>query len=175
MIYVITWEGRRVGVFTDRPQLDLFEYGSWTSILKGAPDGFGVISAEHVLEHFEPAQVGQLVAAAFTALQPGGTFRVAVPDGYKPNMEYMAYVRPGCTPSNKGQNHMVAWTIDSLPAIFRSVGFEIIPQEYFDMSGTFHSVKGAYDQDHALGMISRSFKHDRRNGENYRGDFGLPI
>lgn len=148
---------------TDRPNLDLFAYGSWLSILKGRPEGFSVISAEHVLEHFEPVQISQLAAAVFTALKPGGTFRIAVPDGYKPSLEYQAYIRPGSTPSNKGQHHMVAYTVDSLPPIFRSLGFQIYAREFFDSNGDFHTSEEVYENDNTLGKIDRSYHHDHRN------------
>lgn len=160
-------------ICTDRPQLDLFEIDSWFSLVNGTTGmadatnhslpGFEVIFAEHVLEHFGPTQVEKIAAASFAVLSPGGTFRIAVPDGYKPSPSYQKYIRPGTTPSGEGQQHMVTWTVDTLPVIFSKVGYEIDLKEYFSADGKLVSVSGCYEEDSSLGKVKRSFKHDHRN------------
>lgn len=158
---------------TDRPDLDLFETNSWQSLISVAEDGLEVIFASHVLEHFEPVQISKIAAAAFLALKPGGVFRVNVPDGYKPATSYQRYIRVGGTPSGSGQNHMVAWTIDNMPPLFESVGFEIVQREHFDVTGKFFTAPDAYEKDQEYGMVTRSFKHDYRNVKPYK-DFKNP-
>lgn len=163
---------------TDKAELDLFKLDSWLNLLQSTisspsnherhDGGFDVIFSEHVLEHFDPIQAQYIAAAAFAVLKPGGVFRIAVPDGYKPSPSYQQYIRPGGTPSGAGQNHMVAWTVDSLPAIFRATGFDIIPREHFDMYGIFHSSADAYDKDNEYGKVMRSLKHDGRNVKPYK-------
>jgi len=153
---------------TDRAELDLFQINSWISLVQSTKDehghgGFDVIFSEHVLEHFGPTQVEKIAAVSYAVLKPGGVFRIAVPDGYKPSPSYQLYVRAGGTPSGAGQNHMVAWTVDTLPAIFQQVGFDIIKREHFTVDGTFHSDEDAYNEDHVYGIILRSGKHDPRN------------
>lgn len=152
---------------TDRPQLDLFRMESWMSILDNpdtsVPIGLKALFAEHVLEHFTPVQVTKLAAAAFLALRPGGTFRVAVPDGYKPSNDYQIYVRAGSTHSGHGQTHMTVWTVDSLPTIFEDLGFEIKHREHFDDHGVFQTSERAYASDNVRGKVHRSFRHDKRN------------
>ena len=147
---------------TDRPQLDLFEFVSWLKLFSGRQLPT-VFHAEHVLEHFHPLQVQVIAASAFLMLQPGGVFRIAVPDGYKPSPSYQQYTRAGGTASGFGQNHMVSWTYDSLTSLFRDVGFTIVPREHFDMKGDFHSSNEAYENDELYGMIRRSFRNDERN------------
>ena len=147
---------------TDRPQLDLFDVSSWLKLFGRQREGVRTLHAEHVLEHFHPIQVQQIAAASFLMLKPGGVFRVAVPDGYKPSPSYQQYIRPGGTASGHGQKHMVAWTVDSLTPIFEAVGFKIVLQEYFDSKGTFHSSEDAYE-DSTLGRIRRSWREDKRN------------
>jgi predicted SAM-dependent methyltransferase len=169
---------------TEREQLDLFEINSWISLvlatrnkatgnsnINDVVNGFDVIFSEHVLEHFEPTQVERIAAASFAVLKPGGRFRIAVPDGYKPSPSYQQYVRPGGTPSGVGQNHMVAWTIENLSPLFKNVGFEIVKREHFESDGTFVSVEGAYDNEHKYGRVRRSFRHDERNQKKPYEDF----
>jgi len=126
-----------------------------------------VLFAEHVIEHFEPTQVSRIASLAFSFLKKRGRIRVAVPDGFKPSPSYQKYIRPGGTNSGSGQHHMVAWTIENLPPLFESAGFEISPVEYFDASGKFHSAKDAYDGDRSYGKVRRSWKHDGRNVKPY--------
>ena len=167
---------------TDRAQLDLFKVDSWTHLVAatappegrggsnhtGRPLGFDVLFAEHVLEHFHPVQVSMIAAAAFATLEPGGLFRVSVPDGYKPAPSYQNYIRPGRIPSGLGQEHMAAYTADSLPPLFKEVGFEVRMKEYFTMDGKFVSAYGAYGDDGRLGKVQRSFRHDSRNKKPYQ-------
>ena len=153
-------------VCTDRQELDLVKFVSWAQLfgVSGTPPR--VLFAEHVLEHFTPQQVVQIAAAAFISLKPGGVFRIAVPDGYKPSPSYQQYTRAGSTPSNSGASHMASYTMDNLFPIFLSVGFKVRPQEYFNVSGEFVSSKDAYAHDEVLGRVSRSWRHDSRNARN---------
>mmetsp|Transcript_3093 Transcript_3093/g.8761 ORF Transcript_3093/g.8761 Transcript_3093/m.8761 type:complete len:372 (-) Transcript_3093:49-1164(-) len=157
---------------TDRPQLDLFFFESWLSLTHSSSRGIRVVFAEHVLEHFDPIQVERVAAAAFAMMRPGGTFRVAVPDGYKPSPNYQQYIRAGGTSSGHGQKHMVAWTVDNLCPIFASVGFDIKPRENYNFKGEFFSAKDAYKDDETIGKIKRSMLHDKRNVANYNGTVG---
>ncbi|KAL7571466.1 hypothetical protein ACA910_019219 [Epithemia clementina (nom. ined.)] len=177
---------------TNQPELDLLQWQSWMSLVTrptppnhnhnnnntetthsstGASRRFWRLPglfAEHVLEHFDPNQVLFIAAAAFYHLQPGGVFRVAVPDGYHPNAAYQDYIRPGTTPSGYGAHHLVAWTVDTLPGLFQRVGFTTIRLvEYHTASGEFVSSNDAYEMDAVHGKIRRSWKHDARNAPNH--------
>eukprot|EP00592_Proboscia_alata_P002628 CAMPEP_0194367234 /NCGR_PEP_ID=MMETSP0174-20130528/15271_1 /TAXON_ID=216777 /ORGANISM="Proboscia alata, Strain PI-D3" /LENGTH=387 /DNA_ID=CAMNT_0039142833 /DNA_START=66 /DNA_END=1229 /DNA_ORIENTATION=+ len=175
---------------TERENLDLFKIYSWLSILQGTKqkkgstnnnatqddnhvEGLESIFAEHVLEHFSPTQITIMAAASYAVLKPGGVFRIAVPDGYKPSPSYQEYIRAGGTASGTGQNHMAAYTIDNLAPIFRNLGYEISAQEYFEQNGTFVSQPDAYIMDDVLGKVRRSNKHDGRNKLPYRNWNGV--
>mmetsp|Transcript_15547 Transcript_15547/g.29316 ORF Transcript_15547/g.29316 Transcript_15547/m.29316 type:complete len:1043 (+) Transcript_15547:169-3297(+) len=148
---------------TDRDNFDLLKINSWMNLFGPTQgEGFGVLFAEHVLEHFDPMQVQQIAAMAFSLLMPGGVFRIAVPDGYKPSPSYQNYIRAGGTESNAGQNHMVAWTVDTLPTIFEKAGFDIKLREYFTKEGKFVSSHDVFDNDEFYGKVKRSSK-DVRN------------
>ena len=152
-------------VCTDRSELDLFMFSSWLQLFQPVRNPPRVLFAEHVLEHFSPTEVQHLAAVAFLSLKPGGVFRIAVPDGYKPSPSYQQYVRAGSTPAGLGHAHIVAYTIDSLVPIFSSLGFEVKMREYFDSKGSFHSEEDAYFHDEQYGKVRRSFRHDGRNKE----------
>ena len=147
---------------TDRAQLDLFEFVSWLKLFRGKQSP-KVLIAEHVLEHFHPLQIQVIAASAFLMLKPGGVFRIAVPDGYKPSPNYQQYIRAGSTSSGQGQSHMVSWTFDNLTPLFQDAGFKIVPREHFDARGDFQTSDNAYDYDERYGKIKRSFRHDKRN------------
>lgn len=153
---------------TDRDTLDLFNFTTWLQLLGEMRSPPMVVFAEHVLEHFTPDQVRYAASSVFLSLQPGGVFRVAVPDGYKPSPSYQLYIGPGTTPSGKGNAHMVSYTKDSLVPIFRNIGFDIQMREYFDSEGAFHSSPDSYRLDATLGKIRRSMRHDPRNEPGFR-------
>jgi hypothetical protein len=67
---------------------------------------------------------------------------------------------------------MVSWTIDTLPALFREAGFEILERENYSIDGTFQSHHDSYDQDSKYGIVRRSSKADERNTKPYK-DFGV--
>lgn len=161
-------EGRTATLCTDRPSLDIFLPGNWAYLLGSQDENSSSVSiehifSEHVLEHFEPTQIIQIASTVFMILPPGGVFRIAIPDGYKPSPEYQQYVRAGSTPSGRGQNHMVSWTIDNLCPIFERLGFTIRTREHYDAKGVFFSSSDAYDHDKLLGKVRRSSRYDTRN------------
>ena len=155
-------------VCTDRRELDLCDFASWMQLFEDTGNPPKVLFAEHVLEHFSPLQVHYIAAAAYISLKPGGVFRVAVPDGYKPSPSYQQYIRAGSTPSGFGDVHIVAYTFDSLVPIFESVGFVVKPREFYDKAGNFLFGNDTYDFDRQYGSISRSLRHDVRNAPGFK-------
>jgi len=173
---------------TNRLELDLFNFLSWVQlfgdtksrnvsgnqIFQHVPKP-STVFAEHVLEHFHPIQVQLIAASVMATLQPGGVFRIAVPDGYKPSPSYQLYVRAGKIPSGNGQSHMVAWTIDNLCPIFEDMGFEVVKREYFDAQGEFHTSVKAYEDESIFGKVRRSSRHDARNQASHSNSMFSPL
>jgi len=114
--------------------------------------------AEHVWEHLEPAQALAGAECCFYFLKKGGRLRIAVPDGYHPNPEYIEYVKPNGFGLGSS-DHKVLYNIDSLTEVFKKAKFTVIPLEYWDSQSNFKST----DWDSKWGEISRSAKNDRRN------------
>jgi predicted SAM-dependent methyltransferase len=143
---------------TDQEFLDLLKPSDWARFFK--PNSIAALLAEHVWEHLTPEQAVQAAETCFTYLQPGGYFRLAVPDGFNPDPVYQSWVKVGGqSPGQYGNDHKVLYNYRSFGDLFRGAGFETRFYEYFDEAGTFH-----YEAwDPKDGMIRRSKRFDKRN------------
>lgn len=116
------------------------------------------ILAEHVWEHLTIDQ-GELGAKiCYKYLKSGGYIRVAVPDGYHCNPEYIDYVKPGGFGAG-AHDHKVLYNYESFSAIFSKAGFKINLLEYFDENRQFQFNEWNKDE----GKITRSIRYDERN------------
>lgn len=143
-------------VSTDREVIDLTREGTWSEYFPA--DSLDAILAEHVWEHLTPDQAIQAARTCFRFLRPGGYLRAAVPDGFHPDPEYVAGVKPGGTGSG-AYDHKVLYNHETFRDLFASVGFEVRLHEYFDSNGQFHFA----DWNPCDGMIQRSKRYDSRN------------
>jgi predicted SAM-dependent methyltransferase len=111
--------------------------------------------AEHVWEHLTEEQA--LIAAknCFNYLQPGAYLRVAVPDGFHPSKEYIAWITNGGLKSG-ADDHKVLYNDRTLSRVFIDAGFQVRLLEYFDKNGIFHFE----EWDSNDGFISRSKRCD---------------
>lgn len=117
--------------------------------------------AEHVWEHLDEQQARNACANCFAALQAGGYLRIAVPDGYHPDPDYIEYVRPGGTGAGS-DDHRVLYTHETLRRLLEQAGFRVKFLEWFDENGRFHFE----EWDTTTGFIERSTRFDDRNSEN---------
>ncbi|HSL03335.1 MAG TPA: hypothetical protein VK901_07340 [Nitrospiraceae bacterium] len=143
-------------IATDKNMLSLLREHDWAYHFKSNP--VDAILAEHVWEHLDC--FGAIMAAqnCFKYLKPGGYMRVAVPDGWHPDKDYIDCVKPGGWGAGS-KDHHVLYTYRSLKTVFTLVGFDILFLEYFDESRTFHYL----DWSPTDGMIKRSKRFDSRN------------
>jgi predicted SAM-dependent methyltransferase len=135
-------------VSTDREVLDVTRPDNWRRLF--APDSIDRLLSEHVFEHLSEDECRAAFAECYRYLKPGGLFRVAVPDGYRRDPVYAAEV----TPPNDG--HKSLFTVDTLPPLLASAGFEVTPLEYFDATESFHA--SAWNE--REGFIARSARFD---------------
>jgi len=146
-------------IFTDRDFLDITKPHDWSNLFD--PDSIERLLCEHVLEHLSEQECASTLAECYRYLKPGGLMRIAVPDGYRRDPAYVAEA----SPPNDG--HKVFFNIDTLPPLLASVGFSVLPLEYFDQNEQFH----ARSWDESEGLIMRSVRFDRqqdfRRGELY--------
>lgn len=144
-------------VHTDATTLDIRRPRDWRRFFRQA--SIDRILSEHVLEHLTEAEARTALALSLQYLRPGGVLRLAVPDGYRHDEVYVKEVQP------PRAGHQQLLNIDSLTEMLRSVGFDVLPLEFFDADGIFH----AADWDPADGLIQRSLPFDRQT-DFRRGD-----
>jgi predicted SAM-dependent methyltransferase len=96
--------------------------------------------SEHVLEHFRFDVAIELFSEILRILEPGGVFRIVVPDS-----DYRIYEPPEQVgfpnvklPMNHPNKHKVRWSKYLLCGTLELVGFNAIPVTWCDDSGLFH-------------------------------------
>jgi predicted SAM-dependent methyltransferase len=143
-------------IATNKNMLNLLHESDWAHHFEA--NQVDAILAEHVWEHLDC--FGAIMAAdnCFKYLKPGGYMRVAVPDGWHPDKDYIDRVKPGGWGIGSDDHH-VLYTYRSLRTVFALVGFDTLLLEYFDERGTFHYL----DWSPTDGMIERSKRFDSRN------------
>ena len=143
-------------IMTDREFLDLLCPRDWQAFFE--ENSISAILAEHVWEHLTLAEGLAAAVTCHNYLKPGGRLRIAVPDGFHPNPDYIELVRVGG--SGVGAvDHKVLYNHDTLASLLKRAGFEVKPLEYFDAAGNFR----ATDWSPADGLVRRSQRFDPRN------------
>lgn len=115
--------------------LDITDARQWESNF--SPNSIDAILAEHVFEHLTPAESMAAARNFFTYLAPGGYARIAVPDGYHTDENYIAWVMPGT--GFNGDDHKQLFNYKSLSQLLAGTGFIVQPLEFWDENGWFHS------------------------------------
>ena len=109
--------------------LDVTDTHAWEALL--GPRRAQAMLAEHVIEHLTPEGLRAALQSCYAYLEPGGHFRIAVPDGNHPDPRYVRAVRPGGT-GEGAFDHKHLFTIETLGEALSSAGFEVRPVEWFD-------------------------------------------
>ena len=143
---------------TEQEVLNLLIESDWLRYLKR--DSLDAILAEHVWEHLASEESVIAATNCFTFLKPGGYLRVAVPDGFHPDADYVESVRPGGSGAG-ADDHKVLYTYDRFRDLFDSIGFDVVLLEYFDERGEFH----CQEWSSADGFVQRSKRFDSRNAD----------
>lgn len=143
---------------TDQSTLDLTQRAQFRRYWE--PGTRAAFCAEHVWEHLDAEASRAATADCFEFLRPGGTLRIAVPDGFHPSAEYRAHVRPGGIGPG-AEDHKILHTCHTLGALLREAGFRVQLREWWDENGVFHAEPWSSEQGH----IHRSAKNDARNAD----------
>jgi predicted SAM-dependent methyltransferase len=116
------------------------------------------ILAEHVWEHL--TEYDQIIAnkLCYKFLKKGGKIRIAVPDGFFPDIEYINAVKPQGTGLG-ASDHKVLFNYKSLAKSLEDAGFKTFLIEYWDENKKF--INNTLDEKD--GYIQRSLKNDLRN------------
>lgn len=141
---------------TDVEYLNLLKPRHWQRFFK--INSIDAILAEHVWEHLTLEEGLKAAQQCFDYLKPGGYLRVAVPDGFHPDKDYIERVKVGGTGPGS-DDHKVLYNFKTFAQIFEKAGFSIQLLEYFDQEGKFHFT----EWETAKGKIHRSKRFDERN------------
>jgi len=134
-------------IATQLDTLDAKNPADWQAILQG--QRADRVLAEHVFEHLTEAQTHEALKNIAAILSPKGMFRIAVPDGYHPDPEYIDYVRPGGTAPG-ADDHKILYTYKTLSAVIEQADLQVRLIEYFDEKGCFHAVPWRYEDGHIM-------------------------
>lgn len=145
-------------IATDVPAFDARDVEHWRKLFP--PASIDRMLAEHVFEHLTSAELARFLNIAGPYLAPGGRIRIAVPDGYHPDIDYINSVKPGGSGVGGG-DHKLLYTCDLISELMREQGYEYELLEYFDADGQFHQ-RGWSAVD---GFVGRSADHDERNAD----------
>jgi predicted SAM-dependent methyltransferase len=144
----VTFDG---WIATDLDVLDVRCATDWERLFK--PESVDRLLSEHVFEHLTMSECKMVFAHARHYLAKDGIFRIAVPDGNRPDPAYLAEVSP------PKDGHKLLFTVDTLVPLLTNLGYQVTPLEYFDAQGEFHG----HSWNSEDGLVSRSSLYDRRS------------
>jgi len=145
-------------LLTDQSSLDALNAADWVSVFSKLK--IRRIMAEHVVEHWSTEEFRHFLSIIAPFLAPNANLRIAVPDGFHPDPNYIADVRPGGSGPGS-DDHEVLYTYQTMTKLLDEAGWPYDLLEYFDERGEFHN-KG---WDPVDGFIQRSEHHDPRNSD----------
>lgn len=116
--------------------------------------------AEHVFEHISYADALIALKNCNKFIKKGGTIRIAVPDGFHPNKDYIDMVKPGGY-GEGAHDHKLLYDYKQLTKVLEDAGFKVNLLEYYDENRQFHF----NDWDSKDGHILRSKRYDKRFNE----------
>lgn len=143
-------------IATNLPAFDILQHKHWAQLFQ--PNSIERMLAEHVIEHLTIEQFKDFLRTARIYLAHGSCVRLAVPDGYHPDPNYIQHVRPGGI-GGGADDHKVLYTCDLISDLLAAQGYDCQLLEYHNAAGEFrHQDWQAED-----GFVHRSIFHDPRN------------
>lgn len=124
--------------------LDIRRRSHWQRLFR--PNSLKTVLSEHVLEHLDVAENKRTARNVREFLKVGGLWRIAVPDGFHPNENYLNWTAPNSFGEKflsmfrdvDEPNHKLLWNYKTLSEFLARRGFMIALREWFDESGQFH-------------------------------------
>jgi len=120
------------------------------------------ILAEHVLEHLTDSELDLMINNFYKYSTKNVNIRIAVPDGFHKDENYINTVKPGGTGVG-AEDHKQLFTYRTLSEKFGKYGFVPHLKEYWNETGEFHT---NYSNDEN-GYVIRSFINDKRNEDKH--------
>lgn len=144
-------------LITDMPWFDITNLNTMRKYLQNYK--VSNILAEHVFEHLKLQDGYLAIQNLKEILKSGGKIRIAVPDGYHTNLDYINLVKPGGTGD---ANHKELYNYKSILKIFDN-DFQIDLLEHFNEKHEF--IYNDWQNNNKDGYIKRSRFTDHRNDE----------
>ena len=118
---------------TNEQWLDITCENHWNTYF-GDQQLISCIVAEHVFEHLSKRDSLKALTNMYQRLLPGGKVRIAVPDGYNPNEEYIRHV---CVNGigDDAMDHKQLLNVDSLSNLMTEAGFTVEHLEGYTNDG----------------------------------------
>lgn len=142
---------------TNEQWLDITKDTDWQNIFQGKPLLTHVV-AEHVFEHLTYEQAQNALRQIYNHLQKNGRVRIAVPDGYNPNADYIRHVGIAGI-GDDAADHKQLLNVDTLSKLMSEAGFQVTHIEGYNKDGAL--VQQPYKQED--GYIKRSRAHPPGN------------
>jgi predicted SAM-dependent methyltransferase len=139
---------------TNEQWLDITNPCSWARIFKSRALISHVV-AEHVFEHLTEQEAARALMLISKHMIRHGRIRIAVPDGYNPNTEYIRHVGINGLGDDAG-DHKQLLNVESLSKLLIGSGFDISIIEGYDAGGIL--IKNEWCQDD--GFVIRSRQND---------------
>lgn len=144
---------------TERYFLNLLDEKDWFGYFKES--SINNILAEHVWEHLTLEEGTKAISVCYKFLAKNGRLRIAVPDGFHPNEQYIEYVKVNGL-GRGADDHKVLYNYELLCRILEEAGFTVEPLEYYDENGVFRSKKW----DLKDGYVFRRYGNGEMNPDN---------
>ena len=134
---------------TNKKNLDITQEKSWiqNNIQKKS---LNRILAEHVINNLEENEIEPVLQNFKQFIASNGILRVAVPDGYHPDKNYIEKIN---------KKNKILYNYKDLIKLFSRYGFVANILEYFDENGDFHFKEWSKED----GYVKRSSRYDKRN------------
>ncbi len=113
--------------------------------------------AEHVFEHISFENAFIALKNCYDYMDNGAAIRIAVPDGFHPNPDYINMVKPQGYGAG-AHDHKLLYDYHKMSALLHKAGFTVNLLEYYDEEGKFHFKKWKSEDGH----IKRSKNFDPR-------------
>ena len=132
-------------LMTDLPWFDIQDLNKMLKFFSDKKAS--IILAEHVFEHLDIEEGYKAIKNLKQILCKNGKIRLAVPDGYHSNQDYITLVKPH---GSGGAEHKILYNYKSIKQIFDK-DFEIRYLEYFDERKNF--IYNDWQNDYKSGYI----------------------
>lgn len=118
---------------TNEQWLDITNKNHWVEHF-GEKKLISRMVAEHVFEHLTDDEVSKALKNIKRHLVDGGKIRIAVPDGYNPNPDYIRHVCIGGI-GDDARDHKQLFNIDSLSRLMINAGLKVEHVEGYKQNG----------------------------------------